>query len=78
MSPLPGSSAGPLLKEMPISRSFYTYLPGAPLMKSPPPGSLRERDRERDAPPLEPPSSISQSPWQMSPLPASPAEPLWR
>jgi len=30
MSPLPGSSEGPLWKEMPISRAFSTYPPGYP------------------------------------------------
>jgi len=34
-NPLPGFPAGPILKEMSVSRAFYTYLSGSPVMKSP-------------------------------------------
>jgi len=58
MSPLPGSPAGPLWKEMPIFRAFSTYPPGSPVREP----SLHGAPIERNALPAGPLSAISQSP----------------
>ena len=63
MSPIQGSPAGPLWKEMPIFRTFPTCLPGYP------PGFLHRSPIERETLHLQSPfSAISQSPQQMRPL----------
>jgi len=53
---------GPLWKEMPVSRAFSTYPSGSPAREPSPPGSLQRAPTERDTPPPEHPSTISQSP----------------
>jgi len=55
MSPLPGSPAGPLWREMPISRAILYLYFRAPVKETPPPSGSPDRA-------LELPSPISQSP----------------
>jgi len=62
------------VKEMPICRAFSTYPSGYPAREP----FLHRAPTERDAPPPEPLSTISQSPHEMSPLPGSPVGPLWK
>jgi len=57
--PLPGSPVGPLQREMPVSRAFL-YTSSRVPSKTAPPYRFSSQSSHRDAPPLEPPSSISQ------------------
>jgi len=59
----PGSPLGsPYGERCPYPEPFLTYLPGSPV-KDPSPEALCTELLQRDAPFLEPTSSISQSPW---------------
>jgi len=54
---------GPVWKEMPISRAFSTCPSGSPAREPPPPPvSLHRAPTERDTPPSQLLSTISQSP----------------
>jgi hypothetical protein len=78
MSPLPGSSVRPLWKEMPVSRAFFWITFVVPSKGVLLPGSPHRAPTEIDPHFQSPPSSISQSPWYMSPLSGSSVGPLWR
>jgi len=61
-----------------ISRALLSIFFGVPSKLDLAPDSPHRTPTERDAPLLETPSSISQSPWQMSPLPGPLTGSLWR
>jgi len=54
---------GPLWREMPVSRAFLNISSRVPSKGALPRGHPHWASSERNAPFLEPPSSISQSPW---------------
>jgi hypothetical protein len=59
---VPLNGKGPPWREMPISETFLTYLPGSPVKELPLKPPLRSLFREVDASSTVAPSSIAQSP----------------
>ena len=69
---------GPLRKHMPISSALLSISFGVPSKGALLSGSPHRASSERDAPLLEPSFIHLSNPRYMSPLPGSPAGPLWR
>jgi len=63
MSPSPGSPNGAPMERDACLPSFLYISFRAPSKGALPPGSLHRAPTERDTPPPEPLSTISQSPW---------------
>jgi hypothetical protein len=61
-----GSPTGPIWRGIPVSRAYFN------LSSSVPSKGALPRGPDRNAPFLEPPSSISESPWYNDPLPGFP------